>query len=83
LRPLIRFLLDAFYVFCLFTITLIVAAGASLLATYFQSIGVDPAIVWMVHQVERVLVGLDCLGVVLAGGFQLYRFVRMLFDDAH
>lgn len=42
---------------------------------------VDVVIVWIVHQLERVVAAIDAVGVLCAAGVSLYRFVRALMED--
>ena len=82
MKPLLRFALDAFYVFCFFAITLVGAVGAHFLAELLVRCGVESDIVWMVRQLERGLVLIDCVGVICGSAVSLYRFVRTLADEA-
>lgn len=82
MKPLLRFALDAFYVLCFFAITLAGAIGAHLLAGFLDKFGVDAEIVWMVRQLERGLVLIDCVGVIIGSVVSLYRFIQALREDA-
>lgn len=74
-------MLDAVYVLAFFAIMAAAAWIAHQLAHLLQVAGVDPSIVWMAKQVERVIAAFDAIGVVCGAGFSLYRFIKALIRD--
>lgn len=83
MKPLIRFLLDALYVLAFFAIMAGAAYVAHQLALFLEHGGVDPSIVWMTKQVEKIIAAFDAIGVVCGSGFSLYRFIKALIEEGN